>query len=159
MNRIPVLSGLRFGVQNLIRFIFFVLLLFVCAFFGCGGLLLFIHFLAQFFLALGADFSPLDALLVNKLLTTQQLDIDGIGTVSLSPAFMHDAQVTAIAVAETRSHSLKETVHGFTGQKIGTSQATGRKVAALAQRDQLFHVWTHGFGFGWSSLKPLFHDE
>src|SRR5205807_5211058 len=95
-------------------------LLFVCTLFGSGPLLFFFHLLAQLFLALAPDFSPLGALLVNEFFAAQQLDKDGVCAIALAPAFVDDAQIPAVAVAKSGGHGIKQTVHGLTGHEIRT---------------------------------------
>src|SRR5437588_8137196 len=81
------------------------------ALFGGGRFLIGFHLFLDFFFALGADFSALFTLLLDELLAAQQLNEACCCAVTLAEAFVNDAQVAAVAVAETRGHGIKEAVH------------------------------------------------
>src|SRR5271170_7895824 len=64
------------------------------------------HRLAVFLGAFGTDFGPLLPLLVEHLLAAQQFDERLFGAVALSPRRTNDAQISALAIAEPRSHGV-----------------------------------------------------
>ena len=119
----------------------------------------FIHRSLGFGDALGTGFATLLALLVEYLFAAQEFDEGVVGAVAFSPSGANDAEVSAVAIAETRADGVKQFVDGGAGHQICERLTTSGEISAFAQRDHLFDLWTHGFGFGYRGLDSFFEDE
>src|SRR5215831_5405615 len=99
-NRAP---GCEARLINLARaklfFFFFAFSFGRATLFGCGLLLFFFHLLADFFLALGADFGALGPLGFDHFLAAHQLNEHGRRIIAFAEALVQDAQVATVAVA------------------------------------------------------------
>src|SRR5512143_2120711 len=90
----------------------------LCGWLGrsCAGLRFgFFHRLAGFFGALGANFGALLAFLVEYLLAAEQFDEGLLGAVALLPSGADDAEIAAVAIAETRGDGVEQLGDGFVG--------------------------------------------
>src|SRR6266481_2811660 len=88
-----------------------LLLVFAVAFatlFGSGCGLLFFHLLADFLLALGADFRTLGAFGFNDFLAANQFDTNRIAPITNAPALMQDAPVAAVPVTLPGRDSIEQ---------------------------------------------------
>src|SRR5579863_5542122 len=109
--------------------------------------------------ALGAGFAAFLALFVDQFFTAQKFDEGVVGAVAFSPSSAHDAEVAAIAIAKTGADGVEEFVDGSASHQICERLAAGGKISALAERDHLFDLRAHGFGFGDGGFDSLFEDE
>src|SRR5947207_560261 len=101
------------------------LLLFL-AFLFSGLFPRFFHLFLGSFHLLGARFRTLGTLLLNELLAAQQFDERLLPAVTLTEAGAHDAEVSAVAVAEARRDGIKQSLYGFARHKI-SARLTARR--------------------------------
>src|SRR5579863_5791251 len=109
--------------------------------------------------ALGAGFAAFLALFVDQFFTAQKFDEGVVGAVAFSPSGADDAEVAAIAITEAWADGVEKFVDGGAGHEVSKRLTAGGEISALAQRDHLFDLRTHGFGFRHGGLDPLFEDE
>src|SRR4029077_19148881 len=151
-------SDLGFG-QGLFFLAFFGLIFVFSLFAGDALRLGFFHGLLGFGRTLGTSFGALLALFFLQLFAAEKLDECFVGAIALLPASADNAQVTAFAIAEARTNSVEELVHGGAGHEVGVCLPARRKVATLAQSDHLLHSRTHGLGLRHRRLDTFFENE
>src|SRR5215469_6726517 len=117
------------------------------------------HRLLDFSSSLGAGLGALLTLFLLQGFAAEQFDERFVGAVASLPGSTNDAQISAVAIAEARSHVIEQFGNGIACHQIRRSLTAGRKITTLAQGNHLFYLWAHGFGFGQSGLDSLLHNE
>src|ERR1700722_11912841 len=75
------------------------------------------HGLLGFGGLLGASFGALFFLFVENLFATQQFEESFVGAIALIPVGADDARIPALAIAETRTHSVKQLHNSLVGHE------------------------------------------
>src|SRR5437763_13661256 len=141
-------------IEELLFFVFLVLGWLNSAILRSLGLSFF-HRLLGFRRLLGPSFSTFLPLLVKHLFAAEEFEECLVSPVALIPRGANDARVAAITITETRSDGIEQLHHGFVGHQIPGSQATSRKIYALAQGDHFFDQRTRRLGLGNGRLDAL----
>ena len=81
----------------------------------------FFHSLLGFSRALGPSFRAFLTLLVDHLLAAQQFDEGLVGAIAFIPPGANNPKIATVTVAETRTDSVEQLVHRFTGLQVSAS--------------------------------------